>query len=274
MNLRAFVSSIGHPAYTGPARNPGFVVANVVVASLLAVAVDWVVPLSGSVVVGVALVLLAVRGYAVPGTPKAVRLIERRFDVSGTNGTSASTAADVRSLRRAGVLERRGDRLSMTDAFAAAWREQAASIGPRWQDERHLATALNVAPGQVELRWQEHGRLLVADVAGVPMGAWLSRAALVADIATISALRRYPEWHASSPQHRGAMLPTLRRALDRCPACDGRLSHGCAASRLHGDGCDTRAVTCLDCDARLFEGAFDAGGLRFAGDRSTSLVGP
>lgn len=272
MNLRAFVSSLGHPAYTGPARNPGFVVVNIVVASLLAVVADWAVPLSGSVVVGVALVSLAVRGYAVPGTPTILRLAGRRLDVPGMR--RSPNDEDVRRLLRAGVLERRGDGLAMSDAFATAWREQVTALGPRWLDERQLATVRGVPAAQVDLRWQEQGRLLVARVDGKPMGAWPSRAALVADIATIAVLKRYPEWPVSPPRLRDSMLPTLRRVLDRCPACDGRLRHERAASRVAADGCETLVSTCLDCDARLFESDFDAGSLLVAGDTSTSVVGP
>jgi hypothetical protein len=272
MNLRAFVSSLRHPAFTGPARNPGFVVANIVVASLLAVAVDWAIPLSGSVVVGVALVLLTVRGYAVPGTPTLLSVVGRWTDVSAAGGPPASV--DVRRLCRAGVLERRGSRLRLTDAFATAWWERVADAGPRWADERQLAAALDVPPEEVDLHWGEQGRVLVAWVAGEPKGVWLSRAALVADIASVDVLARSSRWQGSPPRLSGSTLSTVRRALDRCPACDGRLRHERVTSRLHDTESETDAVTCLDCDARVFEEGFDARGLVSAGDRSPSVVGP
>ncbi|AUV82145.1 hypothetical protein C2R22_11210 [Salinigranum rubrum] len=269
MNLVALVSSLRHPSYTGRAREPGFVVANVLVVSLLAVGVERLVPLAGTLLIGVSVVLLVLRGYAVPGTPALVRAVT---EWSASAGTPDPVPQDEQELLRAGVLARANGGFQPTASFLAAWRARVRSAGPREDDARALSEALGVDPERVTLRWR--AGVLFAEVSGTPLGAWLSRAALVADTASIHELRRrYPQWDLSSPQRRGAMLSTLRLYLDVCPACDGTTVLDRAASRVPGALGRTVAVTCADCDARLFESAFSASVAVVGDDTSPSVVG-
>lgn len=256
MHLRAFVGSLAHPAYTGQARDPGFVVANVLVVSLLAVAAESLAPLAGSVLIVVGLALLVARGYAVPGTPWLLRTVERRVDALATSGPER-LPRDERELLRAGVFAVRGDEFRPTESFAAAWRSRVVTAGRREDDSRSLAVALGLPPDAVRL--VPVGEVLVAESRGRRFGAWLSRAALVADTASIAELRRRcPQWDLLPPRLRGAMLATLRLYLDVCPVCDGGLSLDRAASRVPGAADTVVAVTCTGCDARLFESGFAA----------------
>ncbi|WP_136601936.1 hypothetical protein [Salinigranum halophilum] len=269
MNLIAFVSSLGHPSYTGRAREPGFVVANVLVVSLVAVGVERLVPPSGAVLIGVGVAFLVLRGYAVPGTPAFVRAVSDWLDAANSHSPAPP---DERELLRAGVLRRASGDFQPAPSFLAAWRARVRSAGPREDDARALAAALSVAPERVTLAWRDG--VLFAEAAGAPLGAWLSRAALVADTASIHELRRrYPRWDAVSPQRRGAMLSTLRLYLDVCPSCDGTTVLDRASSRVPGVNERTVAVTCADCDARLFESGFTASVAVVDDDTSPSVVG-
>lgn len=269
MNLISLISSLRHPSYTGRAREPGFVVANVLVVSLAAVGIERLVPLSGSVLIAIGVALLVVRGYAVPGTPAFVRAVATWFD---TVQTTDAAPQNERELLRAGVLRRSGGEFQPTESFLAAWRARVHSAGPREDDARSLADALDVDPEHVVLEWRDG--ILFAEAAGAPLGAWLSRAALVADTASIYELRhRYLRWDAVSPKARGAMLSTLRLYLDVCPGCEGTTVLDRATSRVPGRGGRTVAVTCADCDARLFESGFTASVAVVGDDTSPSVVG-
>jgi hypothetical protein len=269
MNLAALVSSLRHPSYTGRAREPGFVVANVLVVSLLAVGVERLVPLAGTVLIAVSVGLLVLRGYAVPGTPAFVRAVTTWADAAPA---PEPVPRDERELLRAGVLAHADGEIRPTASFLTAWRARVRSAGSREEDTCALATALDVDPDCVSLRWRAD--VLFAEVAGTPLGAWLSRAALVADTASIHELRRrYPQWDRCSPPLRGAMLDTLRLHLDVCPTCDGETVLDRASSRVPGTTGRTVAVTCAGCDARLFESGFRTSVTVVGDDTSPSVVG-
>jgi hypothetical protein len=271
MNLVAFVASLRHPSFTGRNRDPGFVVATVAVLSLLGVGADRLVPAAGAVVVLVGLALLLLRGYAVPGTPWVVRALSRRE--RRPLPAPDPVAAGESELLRAGVLDHdpATDELRLSASFLDAWTRRVRAAGPRETDARALAAALGVDPGPVGLTWRNG--VLVADVAGRPAAAWLSRAALLADTASIAELRRRcPRWDEFTPERRGGLCATLRLYLDVCPACDGRTVLDRAPSRAPGATGLAVAVTCADCDARLFEGGFPTDA-RSVGGRSSSVVG-
>jgi hypothetical protein len=83
---------------------------------------------------------------------------------------------------------------------------------------------------------------------------WASEAALVADQAADRVLRRQREaWTDLPVLHRSELLGSIRLFVERCPSCDGPVSlvgetvESCCRER------EVAAVTCEDCDARLFE---------------------
>lgn len=269
MKLTALVTSLQHPSYTGRARDPGFVVANVLAVSLVAVAIERVVPLSGTVLIVLGVVLLIVRGYVLPGTPWFIRAVR-----SWSRETHPVDTApwDEQELLRAGILTQADGDFQPTESFLTHWRAHVSAAGPRADDARALAVALGVDPARVRLEWRDG--VLCAEAGGTPLGAWLSRAALVADTASIHVLRRqYPRWDRFSPLRRGAMLSTLRLYLDVCPGCDGVTVLDRAPSRRPSVGGRTVAVTCVDCDARLFESGFNTSVALVGDDTSPSMVG-
>lgn len=269
MKLTALVSSLRHPSYTGRAREPGFVVANVLAVSLIAVGVERVVPLAGTVLIVLGVALLTVRGYVFPGTPSFVRAVR---SWSRETHSPDTVPWDEQELLRAGILTRIDGDFQPTESFLTRWRGYVGAAGPRADDGPALASALGIDPTRVRLEWRDD--VLHAEAGGTPLGAWLSRAALVADTASIHVLRhQYPRWDYFSPRRRGAMLSTLRLYLDVCPGCDGATVLDRAPSRRLGVSGRTVAVTCADCDARLFESGFDTSVALVGDDPSPSMVG-
>lgn len=255
MHIRHFVASLAHPDFTGLHRNPGFVVVNVLLASLLAVGAERVVPHGGVALIAVALVSLVVRGYVLPGTPLVVDWARRV--VAPSSSKTGLRMLGTGDLFRAEVFVRDDEDLSVAETFLSVWRGIARSYGPREEDHTAVATAFRCPPETVTLRWEEG--TLVAESGVRPLGRWLSRAAMVADLASVTALRLLvPHWDEIPPQVRQSHLSFLRLHLDHCPVCDGVTALDRAPSRAPGVAGHTLAVTCTGCDARLFEGGFDA----------------
>lgn len=261
MHIRHFLASLAHPDFTGLRRNPGFVVVNVLLASLLAVGAERVVLHGGVALIAVALVSLVVRGYVVPGTPMFVDWARR---VATPVGPGAELPIPIPmpmqatgDLFRAEVLVREEEDLSVAGSFISVWRGVARSFGPREDDHTAVAQAFGCTPDAVTLRWEQG--TLVAECGARPLGMWLSRAAMVADLASVSALRLLvPHWDEMGPQVRRSQLALLRLHIDHCPVCDGTTVLDGAQSRAPGGDGQTLAVTCTGCDARLFESGFDA----------------
>jgi len=89
---------------------------------------------------------------------------------------------------------------------------------------------------------------------------WESRTAFLADVTAGRELqRRYPAWEDMENETRTSMLASLRVFLEHCPTCDGTLDLGTETVESCCSSHDIVALTCVDCDARLFE--FDAAAL-------------
>ncbi|WP_436925802.1 hypothetical protein [Halosimplex amylolyticum] len=247
--------------------------------------------------VGTALLVLSLaaiwlRGYLVPGTPT---LTERYLPESvlaafgkappdspdgiaagagegGSAGPAATAGEDSTDATAAGeapesldvesVLERidaiepcRGDDRCLTDEFARAWGDETDAVRAA-EDLTPWLERLGLEGGDVTTA--DHGGAFAVTVDGRRVGTWASRPAFEADLAAGSLLAdRVAEW-ASLPAHaRGQICNGLRIFLETCPGCGGPVSFGtetvesCCSSRT------VAAVTCDDCDARVFESPVD-----------------
>lgn len=163
----------------------------------------------------------------------------------------------VSDLYAAGVFTNDdSDSLALSDRFSSDWRRRMVEMGGREDDERALAELLGVDPARVELDWDEQG--LFARLDGGNIGRWTSRAAFVADLTAVMTFRRhYPEWWRLSTADRNRVLGALRLSLRRCPTCDGTVEVD--TERVTGTETKKRhvTVTCLACDAELFDAVVD-----------------
>lgn len=253
------------PEYTGENRCAPCTLVNLVVAAVVALAVWFLLPAGvapalAAIVFVSAVAAIYLRGYLVPGTPWLTRTyfpdwLLRVFDkqpIAASASVAPEGEFDVESaLEDAGAVTECADAddLCLAAEFRDAWRATVETI--RREDDRHgdLATALGDG-----LAVEERGETLVARDEGVVVGQWESEAAFLADVAAARVLsERYPVWAGLDLQFRGAVLNGLRLFVERCPACDGRVTmdeevvRSCCRSR------DVVAVTCEDCAARLFE---------------------
>lgn len=270
--LSHIIDKLRAPETTGPNRCWPCTAANLLVATVVAVAVGrWVNPPAGAGVLVVAGVAVWLRGYVVPGTPslvkryvpdRVVRAFERDRDPIPVDDHIDADAL----LREAGVVRSRpGGALELDPTFEADWTARMYEIGRDTDEAVALGGLLGVSPGRVE-RWYA-GPALTARVDGRRVGQWESRAALVADVAAGHVLAtRLARWGDVRPHHRTELIGALRPFISTCPSCEGEVTLGQTAVPSCCGPDEVIAATCLACDARLFE-------LELTGEFEAALTG-
>lgn len=264
------IDALRQPEYVGENRCMPCTLVNTVIALVLAGAV-WVAvaPAAGVGVLAVSAAAIGLRGYLVPGTPTLTkRYLPDRvlawFDKAPTAaeraGDDSTDTVDVEgALLAAGVVApcEDVDDLCLDDGFRENWRAAMVTVGEQEATPDAVASLLDVEPERLALDTMG-ASAYVATVDGVRAGQWESRAALVADAAAADLVAdRDPRWDDRSVPARGEILGGLRLFLEACPDCGGEVRFGretvesCCRSR------DVVAVSCADCDARLFEATFD-----------------
>ncbi|TYT61466.1 hypothetical protein [Natrialba swarupiae] len=263
------------PAHTGTNRcwpctiANGLLVATVVVALALARR-----RLAASLVAGVGVAAIGVRGYLVPYTPRfAPQLVDRlpisAFDHEDREGGSLSgiTSADetdadsastptgedvVTALLEAGVVVPNGDDLALAEPFRQEWHQEMATI--RDLDFATLADEIDDLTGpSIDARighdWR--GRSTTVLLEGPNGAASLTEHKAVAELAAARAL----ESRIADTAVRLAAGRPLRSLLERCPVCDSQLTithSSCCGEVTPAGETPAEKLICPDCDARLF----------------------
>jgi len=243
-------------------------------------------------VLAVSLAAIWLRGYLVPGTPTLTKRylpasVLAAFgktpegspegiaaDSDAETGADAGAAATAEAegdaaaaadgavervdpealLERAGAIEPcRGDDRCLTDEFERAWHAEIDAAG---DDRGPALEAIGLEDGDVTTK--ELGNAFAVSIDGRRVGSWESRPAFEADLAAATLLAdRLPEWASLSARDRGQVCNGLRIFLETCPDCGSPVSFGtetvesCCTSRT------VAAVTCDDCEARVFESPVD-----------------
>jgi len=257
-----------NPAYTGPNRCVPCTITNVAIATLGSLALAAVAPPLGVAAVAVALLIIYLRGYLVPGTPTFTRRyfpdwLLAVFD----KADPAPRSVDVEeTLVAAGVLHDEAADLVLDPRFATAWAERIDDADAERDglndadtnrlDAVELAALTDLAPDTLDI--QRYGEAVVATLDAERIGRWESRPAFVADVAAARELDDWvPRWRSIPLAGRSELLGALRLFLERCPACDAALTldhdvvRSCCRER------DVIAVSCSGCGARLLEANFD-----------------
>lgn len=268
-----FADRLQQPEYTGENRCLPCTVTNLVIGTVVSLLVGYVTFAAdagiavanglagGTFLMSVALIYF--RGYLVPGTPTFTKRYfpEWLLDLFGKVDDHADkhepidTDVDVEAvLLEAHVIEPKpnGD-LGLTAEFEAELFDQIAAEQQNDTDREALASIVGIDPDTLEFDNYGNGAF-VAFSGRDRVGNWESRAAFIADTAAGRLLPdRYEDWEQTSAAARGAILAGLRLFLERCPTCDGPVRFGQevveSCCRTH----DVVAVTCEECDARLFE---------------------
>jgi len=258
--LRRRLPELRRPAYTGENRCWPCTVLNAALVVGLAAGLSlYSYPLAAIVLAG-GILLVALRGYVVPGTPRFAPKLLAPLPVefghaaevpSGTLGGDASHETDpeavVGTLVEHGVLRAEGGQLYLDESFRAAWEDRQAALRTA-PDGEVAARAAAAAGGDAEARF--HGdRLLVAGGRDV----WLSRAVAIAETAAVETLA---EWDVPERVRAPAAQP-LRTFLAVCPVCGGQvrettLQNCCGGSGSVYENPERAALACVDCEAVAF----------------------
>jgi hypothetical protein len=262
------------PEYTGENRCLPCTVVNTIIALVLSVAVVAGVArvanpaaglAAGVVLLGCCLGAIYFRGYLVPGTPELTKqyfppwllgLFGKEPEVQ-TN-VAADTEIDPEAeLLGVGALEpcEESDDLCLTASFRESWFEEIDRVNAESDASRDRLLAL-LGLEEANVRFTEHGRAFQAFVDGTVVGRWESEAAFLADLGAAQTLsREYDGWDELAVESRGQLLNGLRLFIDRCPECGGVPSFETETVESCCSTQDVAAVTCEDCDSRLFESA-------------------
>jgi len=267
---------VRRPEYTGENRCVPCTAVNTVIAVGVSVAVGYVAttaagsfvgPIVGSIAFTLCVAAIYLRGYLVPGTPTLTKRyfpdrVLAWFDKAETGReTGAVTEEETDApdidvegeLVAAGILEEKpGGDLGLTAAFAEDFREQVQRERDADADREAVADIVGIDPADLE--FDEYGDAFVAHSGGRTVGRWESQAAFLADVAAGRVLPDYyDDWAITSAAGRGQLLAGLRLFVERCPACDGQVRFGQEVVESCCRTVDVVAVTCDDCEARLFE---------------------
>ena len=271
------ISRFRQPEYTGENRCIPCTVANTVIAvgasgAVVAGGTVLAAPLGGAVAGGavfiISLLTIYLRGYLVPRTPELTKRyfppwLLRLFGKEPVLERHQSVETDAEfdpetTLIRVGALKEcvEGDDLCLTDSFGDSWRTELGALGTdAGRDE--LLKLLDVDTGEVE--YSEFGRAFVARLDGRTVGKWESEAAFLADLAAARVFERhFAGWADLSVEVRGQLLNGLRLFLDTCPDCGGVPAFDSETVESCCSTYDVAAVTCGDCESRLFEARVDA----------------
>ena len=271
------LSRFRQPEYTGENRCMPCTVVNTLVAAGVGIVVAaGGVVLAGPVVgAGAGLAVLAVslltiylRGYLVPGTPALTKQyfppwLLSLFGKEPVLGHHQPVETDETfdpeaTLVRVGALEECSDSddLCLTDSFGKRWRGELETLDTEGGRDELLAL-LDIDTGEVE--YAEFGRAFVARLDGQTVGKWESEAAFLADLAAARVFEHhYPGWSTLPVEARGQLLNGLRLFLDTCPNCGGAPAFDAETVESCCSTYEVAAVTCGDCEARLFEARVDA----------------
>jgi hypothetical protein len=284
-NMASILDAVRRPEYTGENRCIPCTVANSVIAVAAAAALGGslavagagaaVAAVAGGVVLFASAGAIYLRGYLVPGTPTLTKRyfpewVLAKFDKLPAEGGVAGDATDgagaegtlnpEEELLAAGAVQpcEREDDLCLSPAFRGAWHDRIRAVEAEGVDTDDVISALSVEDLAAGATLSEFGEAVILERDGREVGKWESRAALVADVAAADVLaERHGRWRDLGGTDRSQLLRGLRIFLESCPLCSGPVTLGQDTVESCCRSYEVVAVSCGDCDARLFEDRLD-----------------
>jgi hypothetical protein len=271
--VRDAFEALRQPEYTGENRCIPCTVVNVVIAALFAAATWTLVgPAAGGAVFVGCVAAIALRGYLVPGTPTLTKRYfpdrvlawfdKRPTGATPTEGDAVDDVDVATELFAAGALtECGGDEFCLEDGFREALSTRADELGGEGA-LREAARKFYDVDEDADVEFDPLGPAFTVRVDGAAWGEYPSEAAFLAETAGASVLSdAHPEWDSFSLQAQSELLAGLRLFVDTCPACGGAATLGEETVESCCRDISVVAVTCEECDSRLFEveqfGEFD-----------------
>lgn len=263
------LSRLKQPEYTGKNRCMPCTLVNTIIAGVLSIGIGIVLGWFGTPVAGVGggfvvLVLslgaIYFRGYLVPGTPELTQQyfptwLLAYFGKESAEATGYDGDLDPeRELLSVRALEecKGGTDLCLTDDFREEWYAEIRRADEEDASRGILMTLLGVE--DADIHFQEYGDAFRAAADQRVIGKWESRAAFLADVGAAETLRtRHPSWNGFDIEEKSQLLNGLRLFIDRCPSCGGTPDFETETVESCCSTHEVAAVSCTDCDARLFE---------------------
>lgn len=260
-NLLDPLTALQQPEYTGENRCIPCTVANTVIAAVAA-AIVWILltPLVAAFVFVVSLAAIYLRGYLIPGTPELTKRYfpDRLLAVFDTyEDPEPVDLADFdieRWLVEAGIVAPCSDRddLCLSEDFRWEWHEEIHRVRDQDLSRGILSDVLDIP--ESDIRFESFGDAYAMFVGTQRIGTWESEAAFYADVAGAEIIPQWSDdWEALSPDARSSLLASLRLFLETCPACGGAVMLDEDVVESCCRSIDVYAVTCTECDSRLFE---------------------
>jgi len=273
------ISRVRQPEYTGENRCLPCTAVNVALAALVSSAILVVVNVPVAVLVfSVGLVLIALRGYLVPGTPaltrryfpeSVLRVFGKAPDAADSSGwetldrveTRRERSTDVEQLLgEMGAVERADDSgYQFTAEFETAVKRRLDDIRragstpdghPVPLDRETLAPLFDAEPEEISYKQRAYPAIKI----GVRVRKWPGQASLFADVAAHQALAgRSDSWLELPYEQRLDALEALRSFHDRCPSCDGPLAETTETVQSCCLSMDVIALACENCGEQLLE---------------------
>jgi hypothetical protein len=266
------LARLRQPEYTGENRCLPCTAVNTLIAAVLSAGAGAGIALFASVAVGATtgvvvflccLSAIYLRGYLVPGTPTLTKRYFPEWALSAFGKAPDRPDRSIdeeaidpeRELLDVGALEPcpEGEDLCLTEGFRDRWDDEVDRVkGEEDAGRDDLLELLGV--DSADVRFTEHGAAFQAFVDDTVVGRWESQAAFLADVGAARVLaREHPHWEAFPVEARGQLLNGLRLFIDTCPSCGGTPTFGTETVESCCSTQDVAAVTCGQCDARLFE---------------------
>lgn len=255
------LSHLRRPEYTGQNRCLPCTIVNLAIIAVVGAVVVTVNLFVGAFAIAAGVVLLALRGYVVPGTPRFAPLLVAPlpFDFGHANESSdtlwsasgsdnVDTEEVLSALVAGGVIEDNGTELFLDEDFRAAWNERMADL--RTVDDKSFLDRIEDA--------------CPADVEGERLDDWIILAAhrdvkitRVVAIAETAAIETLAEWGIPESVQAPA-APSLRNFLRTCPSCGGDVSEStrrncCGSPSSIYANPEQPVLACQDCESVVIE---------------------
>lgn len=157
-------------------------------------------------------------------------------------------------LLQSGALEECEDvdDLCLSDEFKTKWEQRVESARESDAGRDRLIRLLDLE--DAEVKFKEYNSAFRVMANGRFIGRWESEGAFLADVAAGELLEdRVAGWDDLEVRDRGSILNGLRLFIETCPSCGGAVSMGTELVESCCRSQKVAALTCTDCDERLFE---------------------
>lgn len=254
---------VRQPEYTGENRCMPCTVTNTAITFVVAAGL-WVLlaPVAAVAFTVIGLAAIGLRGYLVPGTPTLTKryfpewllaLFGKAEDPVAADAPAYEGSVDPETyLMERGIVQETpdGQDLELVDGFWPEWDaaiEEAAA-----NPERAVGELLELEKPRIEVPDEGAGCRVFDDE--VRVAQWPSRAALLADLGAVTALRGEGiDIDEMEQADAGALLAGLRVFAESCPECGGSLELGEDTVESCCRVADVFTYDCSDCTSRVLE---------------------